>query len=297
MNKEQSAINSDISDSAGSQQHEEDQGKEVVTAPGPSTLPPPPPPDSGNEVGNGAATAPLTVEDLKQLWKEATAKEKEEKKKRLKEKSDLKQKRLREARAELKEAIQAARKKPKVEPKEHEALDSNEDASSSSDDEGEHTGKSVRKRLTQVEKWANGHKGMGERQQVYITQATVDTWPEAYGKMRHGGFAIMNNFTSLLGRSHRPDMEQRDYIRHAAEADKQVVFEAVYLDDQSTSVTSHYDKDHVDARRQLKDNTKKFYMDYKAKYAPQQADIIAGICLKAGGRLRVLTGSLTGTPS
>ncbi len=80
MNKEQSAINSDISDSAGSQQHEEDQGMEVVTAPGPSTLPPPPPPDSGDEVGNGAATAPLTVEDLKQLWKEATAKEKEEKK-------------------------------------------------------------------------------------------------------------------------------------------------------------------------------------------------------------------------
>ncbi len=142
---------------------------------------PPPSPDSGHEILNGAATAPLTVYDLKKLWKEATSKEKEEKK-RLKEKSDLKQKRLREARAELKEAIQAARKKPKLEPKEpklerkdHDPLESNEDSSSSSDDEGEQTGKSVRKRLTQVEKWANGHKAMVERQQVYITQATVDT--------------------------------------------------------------------------------------------------------------------------
>jgi hypothetical protein len=123
---------------------------------------------------------------------------------------------------------------------------------------------------------------MLERQQVYITQATVDTWPEAYDKLCHGGFAIVNNFTSLMGRNHRPDMEQRDYIRHAAEADKQVVFEAVYLDDHSTSVKPHYDKDHVDARRQLKDNTKKVYMDYKAKYAPQQADIIAGM-FEGGG--------------
>ncbi len=39
----------------------------------------------------------------------------------------------------------------------------------------------------------------------------------------------------------------------------------------------HYDKDHVDARRQLKDNTKKVYTDYKAKYATQQADILAGM--------------------
>ena len=78
----------------------------------------------------------------------------------------------------------------------------------------------MRKRLTQVEKWANGHKAMVQRQQVYVTQATVDTWPEAYDKLCHGGFAIVNNFTSLLGRNHRPDMEQRDYIRHAAEADK-----------------------------------------------------------------------------
>ena len=54
------------------------------------------------------------------------------------------------------------------------------------------------------------------------------------------------------------------------------------MDDQSTSVKSHYDKDHVAARRQLKDNTKKVYMDYKAKYAPQQADIIAGM-FEGGG--------------
>ena len=33
----------------------------------------------------------------------------------------------------------------------------------------------------------------------------------------------------------------------------------------------------MDARRQLKDSTKKGYIDYKAKYAGQQADILAGM--------------------
>jgi hypothetical protein len=61
---------------------------------------------------------------------EATAKEKAEKK-RLKETSDVKQKRLREARAELKDAMQAVRKKPKLHAKEHDNLphDSNDDDS------------------------------------------------------------------------------------------------------------------------------------------------------------------------
>ncbi len=171
--KEQSGTNSDLSDSTGSQQHAEEQEKEVVTTVGPSAQPLPPPPDSDRKIGKGVEAAPLTVEDLKKLWKEATAKEKEEKKRLKEELSDLKRKRLREARAELKEAIQAARKKPKLEPKEPDPLDSNDDASSSSDDEGKHTGKSVRKRLTQVEKWANGHKAMRERQHSILHLCTA----------------------------------------------------------------------------------------------------------------------------
>ena len=112
---------------------------------------------------------------------------------------------------------------------------------------------------------------------TYNRRLSTRAWAEAYDKLCHVGFAIVNNFTALLGSNHRPDMEQRDYIRNAAEADKQIVFEAVYLDDQSSSVKPHYDKYHVDARRQLKDSSKKVYLDYKAKYAPQQADIIAGM--------------------
>ena len=63
----------------------------------------------------------------------------------------------------------------------------------------------------------------------------------------------MNNFTDLLGSDYRPDMEQRDYILHAAEADKVVVHEAAYLNDQASSINPHYDKDHVEGRRQLKE--------------------------------------------
>ncbi len=148
------------------------------------------------------------------------------------------------------------------------SLDPNEEDSScgeqSSNDEGEQIGKSVHKRLTQLEKWANGNKSMRERKHLYIQQALVDTWAEAHDKLCHVGFAIVNNFTALLGSNHRPDMEQRDYIRHAAEADKQIVFEAAYMDDQSSSVKPHYEKDHVDARRQLKDSSKKVYLDYKS---------------------------------
>ena len=59
------------------------------------------------------------------------------------------------------------------------ALEADEGDSScselSSNDEGEQTGKSVRKRLTQLEKWANGNKSMRERKQVYVQQALVDT--------------------------------------------------------------------------------------------------------------------------
>jgi hypothetical protein len=252
-------------------------GDHVAAESGNSRTPPPPDEDDRSMVA-----APLTGAELKKLWKEAAAKEKAEKK-RLKETSDVKLKRLRKARAELKDAIQAVRKKPRLHPKDQDNMPREPDEADSScselssNDEGAQTGKSVRKRLTQLEKWANGNKAMRERKQVYVQQALVDTWAEAHEKLCHVGFAIVNNFTALLGSNHRPDMEQRDYIRHAAEADKQIVFEAVYLDDQSSSVKPHYDKDNVDARRQLKDSSKKVYLDYKAKYAPQQADIIAGM--------------------
>ncbi len=87
----------------------------------------------------------------------------------------------------------------------------------------------------------------------------------------------MNNWTTLLSRNNLPDTEQRDYIRNVPEGEKQIVFEGVYLDDQSSSVTPHYHKDHVDARRQLKDSTKKGCMYYKAKYAGQRVDILQGM--------------------
>ena len=130
---------------------------------------PPPAPDDDGRVAGG----PLTGAELKKLWKEAAAKEKADRKV-LKEASDLKQKRLREARAELKDAIQAVRKKVKLTPKDqdHMSMEPNDYDSSCSDqsskEEGELTGKSVRKRLTQLEKWANGNKSMRERKQVSV---------------------------------------------------------------------------------------------------------------------------------
>ena len=93
----------------------------------------------------------------------------------------------------------------------------------------------------------------------------------------------MNNMKTLFGPNHQPDREQRDYIRHAPESEKQIVFEGVVLDDLSSSVIPHYHKDHVDARRQLKDTNKKAYVDYKAKYAGQQVDIIEAMFDGAAG--------------
>ena len=87
----------------------------------------------------------------------------------------------------------------------------------------------------------------------------------------------MNNFTALLGSNHRPDMEQRDYILHATEAEKVIVHEAALLNDQASSIEPHYDKDHVEGRRQLKENKTKQFLEYKAKYAPQLADIVAAM--------------------
>ena len=115
------------------------------------------------------------------------------------------------------------------------------------------------------------------RKNEYLKRATVDTWADGHMKLCNGGFAIVNNWTTLLSPNNLPYTEQRDYIRNVPEGEKQIVFEGVYLDDQSSSVTPHYHKDHVDARRQLKDSMKKGFMDYKAKYAGQQADILKGM--------------------
>ena len=79
------------------------------------------------------------------MWKDATAKDKEEKK-RIREATDVTRLRLREARAELKEAMQACRKKTKLDPKveEHNSEESNEDSESSNGDEEEGLAKIVR---------------------------------------------------------------------------------------------------------------------------------------------------------
>jgi len=96
-----------------------------------------PPPPSTNDVHTTLPVS-LTVAELKQLWKDATAKDKEEKK-RIREATDVTRLHLREARAELKEAMQACRKKTKLDPKgvEHNSKESNEDSESNTGDEEE----------------------------------------------------------------------------------------------------------------------------------------------------------------
>ena len=142
--------------------------------------PPPPPSDEVQP----ALTVALTVAELKQLWKEATAKEKAEKKK-IKEATDVSRQRLRDARIELKDAMQAIRKKRKPNPKEPDdgTLGSYDEDSVHSGEDSDEDAKPVRKRLTQLEKWANGNKGMRERKDGYIKRATCDTWPEALSKL------------------------------------------------------------------------------------------------------------------
>jgi hypothetical protein len=81
----------------------------------------------------------LTVAELKQLWKDATTKEKEETK-RIKEATDVTRICPRDARAELKEAMQACRKKAKLNPKDEddngEEYNEDEEINSGDDEEG-----------------------------------------------------------------------------------------------------------------------------------------------------------------
>ena len=243
--------------------------------------PTPPPPEAGSSSG----LVDLTVEELKEALKKANAKAKAEKK-RLQEETDVTRKRIREAREELRTAMEEGRKKAKSTVKAGEAINAEFDDGDDSGDgfcDDDSDVKPIRKRLTAVEKWANGNKAMRERKDMYIKSVTVNTVQEVYAKLCTGGIAIMNNMKTLFGPNHQPDREQRDYIRHAPESEKQIVFEGVVLDDLSSSVIPHYHKDHVDARRQLKDTNKKAYLDYKAKYAGQQVDIIEAMFDGAAG--------------
>jgi hypothetical protein len=243
--------------------------------------PTPPPPEAGSSSG----LVDLTVVELKEALKKANAKAKAEKK-RLQEETDVTRKRIRKAREELRTAMEEGRKKAKSTVKAGEAINAEFDDGDDSGDgfcDDDSDVKPIRKRLTGVEKWANGNKAMRERKDMYIKSVTVNTVREVYAKLCTGGIAIMNNMKTLFGPNHQPDREQRDYIRHAPESEKQIVFEGVVLDDLSSSVIPHYHKDHVDARRQLKDTNKKAYVDYKAKYAGQQVDIIEAMFDGAAG--------------
>jgi hypothetical protein len=209
--------------------------------------PTPPPPEAGSSSG----LVDLTVEELKEALKKANAKAKAEKK-RLQEETDVTRKRIREAREELRTAMEEGRKKAKSTVKAGEAINAEFDDGDDSGDgfcDDDSDVKPIRKRLTAVEKWANGNKAMRERKDMYIKSVTVNTVQEVYAKLCTGGIAIMNNMKTLFGPNHQPDREQRDYIRHAPESEKQIVFEGVVLDDLSSSVIPHYHKDHVDARR------------------------------------------------
>ncbi len=87
------------------------------------------------------------------MWKDATAKEKAEKK-RIKDTTDVPRQRLRDARIELKDALQACRKKSKPNAKEQDDVSQGfiDDASAHSAEESDGDVKPVRKRLTQLEK-------------------------------------------------------------------------------------------------------------------------------------------------
>ena len=77
--------------------------------------------------------------------------------------------------------------------------------------------------------------------------------------MKKYGFAIVNNMNELFDAANQPDKNQRDYIHTVPNAEKNIVFESVELSDDSSSVTPHFEKDHVHARRQLKDIRKDSY--------------------------------------
>jgi hypothetical protein len=144
-------------------------------------------------------------------------------------------------------------------------------------DEEKNNLKKVRGKLTRVQKWINGNRDMRNRKKIYIARSTCITSPEALVLMKKYGFAIVNNMSHLFTDANKPDKYQRDDIHTVPQNEKNIIFEGVELSDESSSVTPHFDKDHVHARRQLKDIKKDFYKEYENKYAGQQVDVIEGM--------------------
>ena len=236
-------------------------------------------------------TEKLSVDTLRDLLAKAKQQEKDEKKKQA-EVDGIKRKRVAEAKAAWREAVAAAKpmKKVAIEPPKAKKTklshdnDSEDDSQDDCDgfsgilsDEENDNGKRSRGKLTRVQKWINGNRDMRKRKSFYIARSTCNTAPEGLVLMKKYGFAIVNNMNELFDAANQPDKYQRDYIHTVPNAEKNIIFESVELSDESSSVTPHYDKDHVHARRQLKDIRKDSYKEFKSKYAGQQEDIIRGM--------------------
>jgi hypothetical protein len=236
-------------------------------------------------------TEKLSVGTLRDLLLKAKQQEKEEKRKQA-EVDGSKRKRVADAKAAWREAVAAAKpikkvafdgpkhKKPKLSNDDDSQDDSQDDCEGFSgilSDEENDNGKRSRGKLTRVQKWINGNRDMRKRKSLYIARSTCNTAPEALVLMKKYGFVIVNNMSELFDEGNQPDKYQRDYIHTVPQSEKNIIFESVELSDDSSSVTPHFDKDHVHARRQLKDVKKDSYKEFKSKYAGQLDDVIKGM--------------------
>ena len=92
--------------------------------------------------------------------------------------------------------------------------ESESDDDDNGDDDFGFEPKKMKRVLTAVDKWQKGHRkaALAAASNKLVENVTVTSWEGAYENMFEHGFAVVDDWTTLLSPECRPTQEQRDYI-------------------------------------------------------------------------------------
>jgi hypothetical protein len=275
-------------------------------------LPPPPPAFEATDKDENVSEYMMAVRDAQEkmrksktqlkLWKKAKLESsgKRALKKRLEEQ-------LKVVKMEVKVEAAATKQETQLPPHKHKRGDESEsDDDDNGDDDFGFEPKKMKRILTAVDKWQKGHRkaALAAASNKLVQNVTVTSWEGAYENMFEHGFAVVDDWTTLLSPECRPTQEQRDYILqrkylglflllrsllnvdhlicHATlvpEDCKETIFEGVQFLDNSSFVDAHYDRIQEVAMQQMKQvqgSQKEKWKAYQARYGPQVDEIIQG---------------------
>jgi hypothetical protein len=184
-------------------------------------LPPPPPEEQEEVAEENLSDYVIAVRDAQEKIRNAKLKLKHWKRQKLEAsgKRALKKKleeQLKVVKREVKMEAEVTKRKTQMPPqkrKRGDDSDSNDDEVDD-DDIGFDLKKPTKRVLTAVDKWQKGHRkaALAAAANKLVEKVTVTTWQGAYENMFEHGFAVVNDWPTLLSPECRPTPEQRDYI-------------------------------------------------------------------------------------